>query len=85
MNNETIKKIALENGFKLKKQPDGSDDLNPYVYDFAKAIAANAIANIDVVELVSIGLRHADVEGFAYQDMQDALNHASAKALRGLV
>ena len=29
------KKLALEYGFKLKEQPDGSMDLNPYVYTFA--------------------------------------------------
>ncbi len=83
MNNETIKEIALANGFKLNKQPDGSDDLKPYVYEFAKVVAAHAIANINVVDLVATGLRHAEVEGFAYQDMQDALNIISAKALRG--
>ena len=83
MSYETIKEIALANGFKLKKQPDGSDDLNPYVYEFAKVVAAHAIANINVVDLVAAGLRHAEVEGFAYQDMQDALNIISAKALRG--
>ena len=35
---EKIKQIALANGFKLKEQPDGSMDLNPYVYDFAEAL-----------------------------------------------
>ena len=30
-----IKEVALDCGFKLKKQPDGSIDLNPYVYTFA--------------------------------------------------
>lgn len=35
---EKIKRIALSNGFKLKEQPDGSMDLNPYVYDFAEAL-----------------------------------------------
>lgn len=35
---EKIKQIALANGFKLKEQPDGSIDLNPYVYDFAEAL-----------------------------------------------
>ena len=30
-----IKDVALECGFKLKEQPDGSMDLNPYVYTFA--------------------------------------------------
>ena len=32
---EVIKTLALKAGFKLKAQPDGSLDLNPYVYDFA--------------------------------------------------
>lgn len=36
MNKEKIKQLALECGFKLKPQPDGSDDLNPYVYEFAE-------------------------------------------------
>jgi hypothetical protein len=34
----TIKQIALEQGFKLKEQPDGSMDLNPYVYTFARVL-----------------------------------------------
>lgn len=38
MNNERIKEIALANGFKLKEQPSGKMDLNPYVYDFARAL-----------------------------------------------
>ena len=33
-----IKDIALECGFKLKEQPDGSMDLNPYVYKFAEEL-----------------------------------------------
>lgn len=35
MNNEQIKQLALQGGFKLKEQPDGTIDFNPYVYDFA--------------------------------------------------
>jgi len=34
MNNDQIKEIALHAGFKLKEQPDGGMDLNPYVYTF---------------------------------------------------
>ena len=30
-----IKDVALDCGFKLKEQPDGDLDLNPYVYTFA--------------------------------------------------
>lgn len=36
--NEEIQKIALDNGFTTRRQPDGSIDLNPYVYDFARAL-----------------------------------------------
>ena len=42
MNNDYIKKVALDNGFKLKTQEDGSEDLNPYVYKFARHVAASA-------------------------------------------
>ena len=35
MNKQYIKDVALECGFKLKEQPDGSMDLNTYVYAFA--------------------------------------------------
>lgn len=40
MTNEQIKEIALANGFKLKEQPNGEMDLNPYVYEFARALFA---------------------------------------------
>ena len=40
MTNEEIQKIALANGFKLKAQPDGSMALNPYVFEFARALVA---------------------------------------------
>ncbi len=33
-----ITALALANGFKLRPQPDGSEALNPYVFDFAHAI-----------------------------------------------
>ena len=36
--NDQIKELALANGFKLKEQPDGTMDLNPYVYEFARAL-----------------------------------------------
>ena len=35
MNKQYIKEVALECGFKLKEQPNGDLDLNPYVYTFA--------------------------------------------------
>lgn len=39
MTNDQIKELALANGFKLKEQPDGNMDLNPYVYEFAQKLA----------------------------------------------
>lgn len=33
-----VRKIALANDFKYKQQTDGSMDLNPYVFEFAKAL-----------------------------------------------
>ena len=42
MNKQKIKELALANGFKLKQQTDGTEDLNPYVYDFAAALAVDA-------------------------------------------
>ena len=38
MTNDQIKEIALANGFKLKEQSSGEMDLNPYVYEFARAL-----------------------------------------------
>ena len=38
MTKSQIREIALSNGFKLKKQPDGSEDLHPYVYDFVAGV-----------------------------------------------
>lgn len=54
MTNDQIKEIALANGFKLKEQPSGEMDLNPYVYEFARALvilkldeAANDINDLE--------------------------------------
>lgn len=41
MNKEYIREIALRCGFKLKKQLDGLDDLNPYVYKFAEELISH--------------------------------------------
>lgn len=39
LDKETIKQIALANGFKLKEQANGEMDLNPYVYDALNKVA----------------------------------------------
>jgi hypothetical protein len=38
LKSEAVKQLALDAGFKLRTQADGSEDLNPYVYDFANAV-----------------------------------------------
>lgn len=38
MTNEEIHKIALAHGFTERLQPDGTTDLNAYVYEFARAM-----------------------------------------------
>lgn len=50
MNNERIKEIALANGFKLKEQPNGEMDLNPYVYDFAIKLAVKQ--NVVIFDII---------------------------------
>ena len=38
MTNDGIRALALSHGFTLRPQPDGSMDLNPYVYAFARTL-----------------------------------------------
>lgn len=45
LSKDLVRNIALANGFKLKLQPDGEMELNPYVYDFAELIAQMAISH----------------------------------------
>lgn len=47
MTKDEIKELALNSGFKLKEQPDGSMDLNPYVYEFARALLASRWTSAD--------------------------------------
>lgn len=54
MNNERIKEIALANGFKLKEQPSGEMDLNPYVYEFSRTLLLLKLGEItaDMTDLI---------------------------------
>jgi hypothetical protein len=38
MTKNEMKELALKCGFKLKKQPNGEMDLNPYVYGLMEAV-----------------------------------------------
>lgn len=45
---EQVRQLALECGFHLKVQDDGSKDLNPYVYRFADKICEHTVqAGVD--------------------------------------
>lgn len=52
MNKQQVKELALSNGFKLKQQPSGEMDLNPYVYDFADALLAKANERVKRLEKI---------------------------------
>lgn len=51
MTDDQIQALALASGFTLKPQPDGSQALHPYVFEFARAVLAawqdDAQATID--------------------------------------
>ena len=46
MTNDEIRAMALSHGFTLRPQPDGSMDLNPYVYAFARALVEQERAQV---------------------------------------
>ena len=50
MNKQQVKELALSNGFKLKQQPSGEMDLNPYVYEFAEDLLAKANERVAKLE-----------------------------------
>ena len=67
MNKKQIKDLALSNGFKLKEQPSGEMDLNPYVYEFASALIAKANERVKELkkelakkELLHVGFTNGD-------------------------
>lgn len=62
MTKEEIRKLALECGFHLKMQDDGSKDLNPYVYQFTGKLCeriaqAGLDAHRSLLAMVSEDLR----------------------------
>lgn len=42
-----VREIALASGFKLKEQPNGEMELNPYVYEFAGTLVDQQQKTID--------------------------------------
>ena len=56
MTRGNILRIAVECGFKLRPQGDGSLDLNPYVYEFARAMfdAGQAAATTETASVLRV-------------------------------
>ncbi len=68
MNKQKIKQLALDNGFKLKEQPNGEMDLNPYVYHFAEALIKDQSGWVSVddrLPITRINAAHAQVSVLA--------------------
>lgn len=88
MNEQQIRELALANGFKLKTQSDSDLDLNPYVYDFARALMQTAQLQAEIDRLRHVLNEEADYcQGFAdqfnCQDKERAARHqARADRLR---
>ena len=77
MNNEQIRKIALLYGFKLKEQPSGEMNLNPYVYDFAHTLMAlQDSSEFKSLPLTSSEDPHTEiwVDGYRYVENDDGQN-----------
>jgi hypothetical protein len=64
MNKEDIRDIARANGFQLKKQPDGSMDLHPYVYGFASVLLRYSINNAPTPPSELVKTARAVIDGF---------------------
>lgn len=70
MTNDQIKELALAYGFKLREQSDGTMDLNPYVYDFARAL----ILSRDETLFYFIS-KYRDQMNLQRNDVKQAIDH----------
>ena len=77
MNNEDIERIALTNGFKLKEQADGSMALNPYVFDFARALLSAAPTPPEVEPIFFVS--PSDIEKVLHRDIGAGIFAAKGK------
>ncbi|MEX5393783.1 hypothetical protein [Acinetobacter baumannii] len=60
MDKKIVKEIALANGFKLKEQPDGSLELNPYVYVFADKLVEHQQAKVEELQQENLRLAYGN-------------------------
>ena len=77
LKNNHIQKMALDNGFKLKEQPNGKMELNPYVYDFANALT-------DQLKLENDELKRKNVllSSFAVKVRMECLKNMNIEAYK---
>ena len=89
MDKQYIKEIALDNGFKLKKQTCGKMDLNPYVYQFSDALCGSLsqrIVELEASEEISVDLVETMAEaGIQLEQERDQLKAQNAELLSGLI
>ena len=80
MTENQIKEVALASGFKLKPQPDGGEDLNPYVYDFARKLVAEVEQErdqlSDLLKAAGIDAQEIKAENEQLRKERDALTDA---------
>ncbi|UZA02977.1 hypothetical protein LP111_12940 [Moraxella bovis] len=76
LTNEEIKNLALANGFKLKEQPNGSMDLNPYVYEFARKLLGEFTKpDFKFISELAYTVRYvATKKGLTMKDIADELD-----------
>ena len=83
MDKQQVKKLALDNGFKLKQQPNGEMDLNPYVYEFAAALTAKANERVAKLECENInGNAAAELLIWWAQKLNNAPNEDLKEVIR---
>lgn len=75
LTNEEIRNLALASGFKLKEQANGSMDLNPYVYEFARRLLGEFTKpDFKFVSELAYTVRYvATKKGLTMKDMADEL------------
>ncbi len=83
-----IREICLANGFKTKPQPDGSDDLNPYVYTAVEKAVGLALTKIEHKAETEVSdvktlppIRPIQVMGRLRTDVLQKLGHRLVQAL----
>ncbi len=83
MNKQQVKELALANGFKLKQQPSGEMDLNPYVYEFVDAFLAKANERVAELELENSAIQ-SDNEKLAQKILPEHIARGCYEVIKGI-